>query len=143
MIYGVIWFDIFRGSGPGGNSRDISDRLMTLKNDLADLRQRELELDKHKMWVQQSIKNVTDEVTNTRYEYGSFHLDDIVFILLYVTYIGLLYYLKKKIIITLVLVSSISYECSKLMLFNYITALINLQKISQKRETILNLLSSE
>ena len=58
--------DIFRGSGPGSNSRDISDRLTSLKNDLADLRQQESEIDKHKQWVQQSIKNVTDEVTNIR-----------------------------------------------------------------------------
>jgi transcription factor E2F4/5 len=56
----------WKGSGPGGNSRDISERLTTLKNDLADLKEKELEIDKHKLWVQQSIKNVTDEVTNTR-----------------------------------------------------------------------------
>lgn len=56
----------WKGSGPGNNSRDISERLTGLKEDLADLRQREQELDKHKQWVQQSIKNVTDEVTNTR-----------------------------------------------------------------------------
>ncbi|GFO20645.1 transcription factor e2f4-like [Plakobranchus ocellatus] len=56
----------WKGSGPGSNSRDISERLTCLKEDLASLRQREQELDKHKQWVQQSIKNVTDEVTNTR-----------------------------------------------------------------------------
>jgi len=56
----------WKGSGPGSNSRDISDRLTSLKNDLADLRQQESEIDKHKQWVQQSIKNVTDEVTNIR-----------------------------------------------------------------------------
>lgn len=55
-----------RGSGPGSNSRDISERLTTLKNDLADLKEQEMEIDKHKEWVQQSIKNVTDEVSNTR-----------------------------------------------------------------------------
>jgi len=56
----------WKGSGPGSNSRDVSDRLTGLKDDLADLREQELELDTHKQWVQQSIKNVTDEVTNTR-----------------------------------------------------------------------------
>ncbi|CAG5123422.1 unnamed protein product, partial [Candidula unifasciata] len=54
------------GSGPGNGSRDVSDRLTTLKDDLATLRQQELELDKHKQWVQQSIRNVTDEDTNVR-----------------------------------------------------------------------------
>ncbi|XP_005096447.1 transcription factor E2F4 [Aplysia californica] len=56
----------WKGSGPGSNSRDISERLTSLKDDLAELRHQEQELDKHKQWVQQSIKNVTDEVTNTR-----------------------------------------------------------------------------
>ncbi|GFS07867.1 transcription factor E2F4-like [Elysia marginata] len=56
----------WKGSGPGSNSRDISERLSGLKDDLADLRQKEQELDKHKQWVQQSIKNVTDDITNTR-----------------------------------------------------------------------------
>ncbi|BFZ12721.1 hypothetical protein BsWGS_15759 [Bradybaena similaris] len=56
----------WKGSGPGSNSRDISERLTTLKNDLADLKEQEMEIDKHKEWVQQSIKNVTDEVSNTR-----------------------------------------------------------------------------
>lgn len=60
---------VCRGSGPGSNSRDISERLTSLKDDLADLREQELELDKHKQWVQQSIKNVTDEVSNTRLAY--------------------------------------------------------------------------
>ncbi|XP_059148914.1 transcription factor E2F5-like [Physella acuta] len=59
----------WKGSGPGSNSRDISERLTSLKDDLADLREQELELDKHKQWVQQSIKNVTDEVSNTRLAY--------------------------------------------------------------------------
>uniref|UniRef100_A0A2C9JLR7 E2F/DP family winged-helix DNA-binding domain-containing protein n=1 Tax=Biomphalaria glabrata TaxID=6526 RepID=A0A2C9JLR7_BIOGL len=59
----------WKGSGPGNNSRDISERLNGLKEDLADLKERELELDKHKQWVQQSIKNVTDEVSNTRLAY--------------------------------------------------------------------------
>ncbi|CAL1526282.1 unnamed protein product [Lymnaea stagnalis] len=59
----------WKGSGPGSNSRDISERLTSLKDDLADLREQELQLDKHKQWVQQSIKNVTDEVSNTRLAY--------------------------------------------------------------------------
>ncbi|ESO87892.1 hypothetical protein LOTGIDRAFT_127203 [Lottia gigantea] len=59
----------WKGAGPGCNTREISDKLMTLKTDLAELTKREEEIDQHKMWVQQSIKNVTDEVTNTRLAY--------------------------------------------------------------------------
>ncbi|CAC5421690.1 E2F4_5 [Mytilus coruscus] len=48
---------------------EVSERLMTLKNEISDLDRQEKELDQHKLWVQQSIKNVTDEVTNTRLAY--------------------------------------------------------------------------
>ena len=49
-----------------GNSSEISDRLLILKQEIEDLEQQEKRLDLHKSWVQQSIKNVTDEVTNTQ-----------------------------------------------------------------------------
>ncbi|KAJ8302784.1 hypothetical protein KUTeg_019180 [Tegillarca granosa] len=57
----------WKGAGPGCNTREISDKLIELKDEIDDLEQREQELDQHKQWVQQSIKNVTDEVTNTQY----------------------------------------------------------------------------
>ncbi|XP_050399425.1 transcription factor E2F4 isoform X2 [Patella vulgata] len=59
----------WKGAGPGCNTREISDKLINLKTDLEDLDRREKEIDQHKLWVQQSIKNVTDEVTNTRLAY--------------------------------------------------------------------------
>ncbi|XP_022341121.2 transcription factor E2F5-like isoform X1 [Crassostrea virginica] len=52
-----------------GNSSEISDRLLILKQEIEDLEQQEKRLDLHKSWVQQSIKNVTDEVTNTQAAY--------------------------------------------------------------------------
>ena len=58
-----------RGASAGCNTTEISNRLVVLKDELNDLDRQERELDKHKMWVQQSIKNVTDEVTNTRYPF--------------------------------------------------------------------------
>lgn len=61
----------WKGAGPGCNSRDISDRLVSLKDELEDLARREQELDQHKLWVQQSIRNVTEEVSNTRLAYVS------------------------------------------------------------------------
>ncbi|CAE1299417.1 E2F4_5 [Acanthosepion pharaonis] len=54
----------WKGAGPGCNTREISDRLVSLKSEIEHLNQREKELDQHKSWVQQSIKNVTDEVSN-------------------------------------------------------------------------------
>ncbi|XP_069112017.1 transcription factor E2F5-like [Argopecten irradians] len=54
---------------PERGSREIADRLGNLKDEIAELEQQEAELDQHKIWVQQSIKNVTDEVTNTKLAY--------------------------------------------------------------------------
>ncbi|KAM4721807.1 transcription factor E2F4 [Rhinophrynus dorsalis] len=59
----------WKGVGPGCNTREIADKLIDLKAELADLEQREQELDQQRVWVQQSIKNVTDDVQNTGYPY--------------------------------------------------------------------------
>lgn len=59
----------WKGAGPGCNSREISERLIHLKDEIADLEQRERELDQHRSWVQQSIKNVTDDVDNHQMAY--------------------------------------------------------------------------
>ncbi|KAJ6615336.1 hypothetical protein lerEdw1_015135 [Lerista edwardsae] len=56
-----------RGVGPGCNTREIAHKLIELKAEIEDLEQRERELEQQKMWVQQSIKNVTDDVQNSRY----------------------------------------------------------------------------
>uniref|UniRef100_A0A8C5TX18 E2F transcription factor 4 n=1 Tax=Malurus cyaneus samueli TaxID=2593467 RepID=A0A8C5TX18_9PASS len=54
-----------RGVGPGCNTREIAHKLIELKADIEDLEQREQELEQQKMWVQQSIKNVTEDMQNT------------------------------------------------------------------------------
>ncbi|XP_069073377.1 transcription factor E2F4 [Pleurodeles waltl] len=59
----------WKGVGPGCNTREIADKLIDLKTELADLEQREQELDQQRIWVQQSIKNVTDDVLNSRLSY--------------------------------------------------------------------------
>ncbi|KAM8946092.1 transcription factor E2F4 isoform 2-T2 [Pelodytes ibericus] len=59
----------WKGVGPGCNTREIADKLIDLKSELADLEQREQELDQQRIWVQQSIKNVTDDVQNTGLAY--------------------------------------------------------------------------
>ena len=60
---------MIRGAGPGANTREISDRLMVLKSEIEELDRRERELDQHKMRVQQSIKNVTDDASNIQYPF--------------------------------------------------------------------------
>ncbi|NWS21900.1 E2F4 factor, partial [Pachyramphus minor] len=57
----------WKGVGPGCNTREIAHKLIELKADIEDLEQREQELEQQKMWVQQSIKNVTEDMQNSRY----------------------------------------------------------------------------
>lgn len=59
----------WKGAGPGCNTREIADRLVLLKHEIQELEQREKELDQHKLWVQQSIKNVTDDQSNHQMAY--------------------------------------------------------------------------
>ncbi|KAJ7426409.1 Transcription factor E2F4 [Willisornis vidua] len=54
----------WKGVGPGCNTREIAHKLIELKADIEDLEQREQELEQQKMWVQQSIKNVTEDMQN-------------------------------------------------------------------------------
>ncbi|XP_044516528.1 transcription factor E2F4 isoform X2 [Gracilinanus agilis] len=54
----------WKGVGPGCNTREIADKLIELKAEIEELQQREQELDQHKVWVQQSIRNVTEDVQN-------------------------------------------------------------------------------
>lgn len=55
--------------GPGCNTREIADKLIDLKAELDDLALKEHELDQQRVWVQQSIKNVTDDSNNSPYPY--------------------------------------------------------------------------
>uniref|UniRef100_A0A672ZI93 E2F transcription factor 4 n=1 Tax=Sphaeramia orbicularis TaxID=375764 RepID=A0A672ZI93_9TELE len=57
----------WKGVGPGCNTREIADKLIDLKAELDDLALREHELDQQRIWVQQSIKNVTDDSNNSPY----------------------------------------------------------------------------
>ncbi|KAM9853968.1 LOW QUALITY PROTEIN: transcription factor E2F4 [Aulostomus maculatus] len=57
----------WKGVGPGCNTREIADKLIDLKAELDDLALREHELDQQRVWVQQSIKNVTDDSSNSPY----------------------------------------------------------------------------
>jgi transcription factor E2F4/5 len=57
---------ICRGGGPGSNSVETTQRLMQLKQDIVQMDYWEQELDQHKTWVQQSIKNITDDLENQK-----------------------------------------------------------------------------
>ncbi|XP_031667998.1 transcription factor E2F4 isoform X1 [Oncorhynchus kisutch] len=59
----------WKGVGPGCNTREIGDRLVDLKSELEDLDMRESELDQQRVWVQQSIKNVTEDTHNSPLAY--------------------------------------------------------------------------
>ncbi|XP_036424114.1 transcription factor E2F4 [Colossoma macropomum] len=59
----------WKGVGPGCNTREIADKLIDLKLELEDLDRREHELDQQRVWVQQSIKNVTDDSQNSPLAY--------------------------------------------------------------------------
>ncbi|XP_078024240.1 transcription factor E2F4 [Epinephelus lanceolatus] len=59
----------WKGVGPGCNTREIADKLIDLKAELDDLALRESELDQQRVWVQQSIKNVTDDSNNSPMAY--------------------------------------------------------------------------
>ncbi|XP_023209548.1 transcription factor E2F4-like [Centruroides sculpturatus] len=61
----------WKGAGPGCNTREISDRLIALKDELDLLDQKEKEIDLHRSWVQQSIRNITEEPINHQLAYVS------------------------------------------------------------------------
>lgn len=63
----LLFDSVLRGVGPGCNTREIADKLIDLKAELDDLALREDELDQQRVWVQQSIKNVTDDSNNSPY----------------------------------------------------------------------------
>lgn len=54
------------GAGPGCNTREITDKLLALKEELVELDNKEMELDQHFSWAKQSIHNITDDSFNRR-----------------------------------------------------------------------------
>ncbi|OTF75112.1 transcription factor E2F4-like protein, partial [Euroglyphus maynei] len=49
------------GGGPGCNAREVTERLMSLKDELVELDIKEMELDEHLSWSKQSLINIVDE----------------------------------------------------------------------------------
>ncbi|RWS10289.1 transcription factor E2F4-like protein [Dinothrombium tinctorium] len=52
------------GAGPGCNTREITEKLLNLKEELVELDQKEMELDQHVSWAKQSISNIVDDPDN-------------------------------------------------------------------------------
>ncbi|RWS28481.1 transcription factor E2F4-like protein [Leptotrombidium deliense] len=52
------------GAGPGCNTREITEKLLNLKEELVELDQKEMELDQHVSWAKQSICNIVDDPDN-------------------------------------------------------------------------------
>jgi len=57
------------GAGPGCNSREVTDKLLGLKEELVELENKEMELDQHFSWAKQSIFNITDDPVNKTVSY--------------------------------------------------------------------------
>nr|CAD7267075.1 unnamed protein product [Timema shepardi] len=58
-----------RGAGPGCNTQEMSERLITLKKEISRLEDHEKKLDTHKQWLQQSFNNIADDVENCHLAY--------------------------------------------------------------------------
>lgn len=55
------------GAGPGCNTREVTDKLLALKEELVELEDKEMELDQHFSWAKQSIINIMDDSENKSY----------------------------------------------------------------------------
>nr|XP_020463651.1 transcription factor E2F4-like isoform X1 [Monopterus albus]XP_020463656.1 transcription factor E2F4-like isoform X1 [Monopterus albus]XP_020463666.1 transcription factor E2F4-like isoform X1 [Monopterus albus]XP_020463675.1 transcription factor E2F4-like isoform X1 [Monopterus albus]XP_020463695.1 transcription factor E2F4-like isoform X1 [Monopterus albus] len=55
------------GPRPGENAHKLTNRLTELKAELQDLERKENMLDQQRLWVQQSIRNTTEECNNLTY----------------------------------------------------------------------------
>ncbi|XP_065064398.1 transcription factor E2F5-like isoform X1 [Rhopilema esculentum] len=59
----------WKGAGPGSNTKEISDKLGDLRKELDDLEDIEKRLDEQKIWIQQSLKNISEDPDNGPHAY--------------------------------------------------------------------------
>ncbi|XP_070819459.1 transcription factor E2F4-like [Chaetodon trifascialis] len=57
----------WKGTLPGENAHELTNRLTELKSELEDLEEKEHMLDQQKFWVEQSIRNTTEDCSNLTY----------------------------------------------------------------------------
>lgn len=60
---------IQRGAGPGCNTQEVGEKLTDLKEEISKLEDHEQLLDTHTQWIQQSIKNIENDIGNRKYAY--------------------------------------------------------------------------
>lgn len=59
----------WKGASLTAGSFDTPERVASLRQEIENLKQFERQLDQHKSWVQQSIKNVTEDASTPNYAY--------------------------------------------------------------------------
>jgi len=59
----------WKGASPGTNTEEFVARVERLKEEVRRLDHIEKDMDKHRQWLEQSLKNVTEEPSNMRYAY--------------------------------------------------------------------------
>ncbi|XP_044754828.1 transcription factor E2F5 isoform X2 [Coccinella septempunctata] len=59
----------YKNSLPGCNTQEFAIKATNLKKELSKLDEYELELDKHRTWVEQSIKNITEDIETKKMLY--------------------------------------------------------------------------
>lgn len=59
----------YKDSLPSCTRNEIANKVMKLKKDISKLDYMENKLDKHRSWIEQSIRNVTEDLDNMRYLY--------------------------------------------------------------------------
>ncbi|KAJ3643073.1 hypothetical protein Zmor_025809 [Zophobas morio] len=59
----------YKDALPGCNTQEFALKVSNLKKEISKLDEFEQELDKHKLWIEQSIKNTTEDIQTRRYLY--------------------------------------------------------------------------
>ncbi|KAM0727520.1 Transcription factor E2F5 [Formica fusca] len=59
----------WKGAGPGCNTQEVGEKLTDLKEEIRKLEDHEYLLDTHTQWIQQSIKNIENDMINRKYAY--------------------------------------------------------------------------
>lgn len=54
---------------PGCESQDFTERVAHLKKEISRLDDYETLIDRHRLWIEQSIKNITEDIDTQKYLY--------------------------------------------------------------------------
>ena len=73
-----------RGAGPSCSSGEVTGRLSTLKQEIAQLEELEQSLDQQKKHIQQNLRNVSEDPLNHQYPFLAMKAD--ILILLHVVF---------------------------------------------------------